>query len=696
MKTLRSGSSIGAAVLQKNDYVVALALASVDRVLIVKKPEGCKDGPVQPLFQKLESALFSQGRRVFVLDGNKFALLIHHDLKIRIGNCVDLLSVSDGDRAAKWSYVAALGGDRVVNVDAVKRLMSRIRGKQKMEDIALQAWAAAYAGQLPSMKTPIQTVERINTHPFESVHLEVLWINMYDQERRDALKPLRVQNEITSAKIGKKKGNLQVVSKRFKTRVMRMQDEQSAQFVPQHIEITHTVNNREVTVRGKATKIDGRTATITCPETFRTTGKLEVKLTTVGREAGTMAERMRTEIIHCALRRMDNYDLFSIPLFCSIYLPNVPWSGGDMPPEYQTACEPTLTARPLNRSQVAAVKRVLSPANADRVCLIQGPPGTGKTTVIAACVQSITSVSRTRTVWLVAQSNVAVKNMAEKLADVDFWDFRILVSKDFHYDWHEHLYHQIEQRLIRSDNFPENAMGAERMVLGARVMLCTLSCLSVDRIQSITKVVPLQTVLVDEASQIEVGDFVPMIHQYRETLQKIVFIGDDKQHRMPIQLGSFISKNVYKGKLKSQHLIRTPCISFINVVHGQEKSVGTSWTNEREVTTIVALARKYMQEGKNFRVITPYDPQRGAIEAALKHADLKWEDTVFNVDSFQGNECDHIIVSLVRSGHKLGFLALQRRSMTIVTKRAFIEGAGASSLAGKLAKACGSGAWSDA
>ena len=72
------------------------------------------------------------------------------------------------DRAAKWSYVAALGGDRVVNVDAVKRLMSRIRGKQKMEDIALQAWAAAYSGQLPSMKTPIQTVERINTHPFES------------------------------------------------------------------------------------------------------------------------------------------------------------------------------------------------------------------------------------------------------------------------------------------------------------------------------------------------------------------------------------------------------------------------------------------------------------------------------------------------------------------------------------------------
>lgn len=38
-------------------------------------------------------------------------------------------------------------------------------------------------------------------------------------------------------------------------------------------------------------------------------------------------------------------------------------------------------------------------------------------------------------IWLVAQSNVAVKNIAEKLASCDFWDFRLLVSKDFHFDW---------------------------------------------------------------------------------------------------------------------------------------------------------------------------------------------------------------------------------------------------------------------
>ena len=51
----------------------------------------------------------------------------------------------------------------------------------------------------------------------------------------------------------------------------------------------------------------------------------------------------------------------------------------------------------------------------------------------------------------------------------------------------------------------------------------------------------------------------------------------------------------------------------------------------------MTLAREFKRSGKMFRIITPYDAQRGAIEAALKHAELPWEDTVFNVDSFQGS-----------------------------------------------------------
>ena len=69
--------------------------------------------------------------------------------------------------------------------------------------------------------------------------------------------------------------------------------------------------------------------------------------------------------------------------------------------------------------------------------MIHGPPGTGKTTVIAASVSSMMegNAGGRRTMWLIAQSNVAVKNIAEKLADVGFFEFKLLVSKEFHFDW---------------------------------------------------------------------------------------------------------------------------------------------------------------------------------------------------------------------------------------------------------------------
>ena len=48
------------------------------------------------------------------------------------------------------------------------------------------------------------------------------------------------------------------------------------------------------------------------------------------------------------------------------------------------------------------------------------------------------------------------------------------------------------------------------------------------------------------------------------------------------------------------------------------------------------LARLYKDQDKSYRIITPYDAQRTAIEVGLKNANLHWENTVFNVDSFQG------------------------------------------------------------
>jgi len=53
---------------------------------------------------------------------------------------------------------------------------------------------------------------------------------------------------------------------------------------------------------------------------------------------------------------------------------------------------------------------------------------------------------------------------------------------------------------------------------------------------------------------------------------------------------------------------------------------------------VVAIARHYTKQNKSFRIITPYDAQRSAIEKALKEEKIPWEDKCFNVDSFQGTE----------------------------------------------------------
>ncbi|KII85037.1 hypothetical protein PLICRDRAFT_329463 [Plicaturopsis crispa FD-325 SS-3] len=90
------------------------------------------------------------------------------------------------------------------------------------------------------------------------------------------------------------------------------------------------------------------------------------------------------------------------------------------------------------------------------------------------------------------------------------------------------------------------------------------------------------------------------------------------------------------------------------------------------------------------------------MESSLKSADLPAEDKCFNVDSFQGNEDEHIVISCVRHA-KLGFLQNIRRTnvmlsrckktMIICTSRAFVNGPARSSLLGELAQHLGPKAW---
>jgi hypothetical protein len=306
-------------------------------------------------------------------------------------------------------------------------------------------------------------------------------------------------------------------------------------------------------ITGHVQRIDGRQAHIKVEGTVHASSKV-LRVITIGKENLTAAESHKEIVVLKALQ--GTITLTHYPFFCSLWAPSskISWppSTGD------TSSTPFVydPSGTLNHSQYEAVERILSQADRDRVLLIHGPPGTGKTTVIATSVNSIVRTGpKDRTVWLVAKSNVAVKNIAEKLDKVGFRKFKLLVSKDFHFGWyvapsshlrhteflccrHEHLYERLEHCFIRSDKFDSEAVIIRQLLLDTRVILCTLSMLSHHRIGGFTCQVPVQTIIFDEASQIEVGDYLPLLQCFSRSLQKMVFIGDDKQRETQAVLPS--------------------------------------------------------------------------------------------------------------------------------------------------------------
>lgn len=164
-------------------------------------------------------------------------------------------------------------------------------------------------------------------------------------------------------------------------------------------------------------------------------GKNIISVTAIGNDAPTLAERDRGDTILSMLQR--RLPVFDGPWMKAIYMPSerVTWPESFTPPPDVPPIEVTIHPRaPLNSSQHLAISKMLSPSLDNKITLIKGPPGTGKTTVIATYVISVIRAGK-EGIWLMAQSNVAMKNIAEKLAKLEFFDFKLLVSRSFHYEW---------------------------------------------------------------------------------------------------------------------------------------------------------------------------------------------------------------------------------------------------------------------
>jgi regulator of nonsense transcripts 1 len=187
-----------------------------------------------------------------------------------------------------------------------------------------------------------------------------------------------------------------------------------------------------VNIAGNTKKVNGRGVQVATTKSMASAASI-VSVKTFGREKATNLESTRHQLLANVLR--GTVTILTNPFVQAIFFPQDPktqWSPSSRRLAPRSVVQPS---RPLNVSQTKAVEAIISTEDRHRVVLIHGPPGTGKTTVIAASTQSIVQFDLNATVYLIAHSNVAVKNIAEKLVTSDFLDFKIIVSKEFHFDW---------------------------------------------------------------------------------------------------------------------------------------------------------------------------------------------------------------------------------------------------------------------
>ncbi|CCM01391.1 uncharacterized protein FIBRA_03442 [Fibroporia radiculosa] len=667
------------------------------------------------------------GFRKMVLDAPRLVAALQLDFGLTATQIIELWSILSSNRQTNNDLYKVLGGENLLHSERASDIfLAESADASHLRNVCERAWASCQVSHIKHLQKQLLAISPIDTHTFNAKHLAICVKSIRDADRLRALKPTKVKNDV-SAEFSRTNGVLNVNLTRFKTRLRKSKV---------LVEISNK-GSAPISASGRTVHAEGKSARISVHQNVSTNAKI-CSVYTIGREDPTYAELERTEAILAVLQC--RIKLFEVPVVRKMFnteTSRMSCKKKDSAKSNLDVPDICFPSRPLNGTQTVAVRRILSTESNDQICLIHGPPGTGKTTVIAASVTSIIAASKSdHGVWLIAQSNVAVKNIAEKLGSVGFWEFKVLVSKDFHFEWHEHLYEDIERNVIRSDDFAPNAVGMSRLLLDSRVILCTISMLSHPRLGStgLTRLVPVTTVIVDEASQIELGDYLPLLYKFGQNLRKLVFIGDDKQlapygqddlrnlcsvfelphlrqeavfldtqYRMPVPIGKFISAHVYGGRLNTEHSVnsRLSC-RFVDVKHGKERRSGNSWVNDAEAHAIEFIATKLHKQSKAFRIITPYDAQRNLLENRLRAVGIPWENKCFNVDSFQGNEEEYIIVSVVRS-EKIGFLSNVRRTnvmlsrcktgMIICSSRAFLQGKASSTLMGKLATEWGANSW---
>lgn len=154
----------------------------------------------------------------------------------------------------------------------------------------------------------------------------------------------------------------------------------------------------------------------------------------------------------------------------------------------------------------------------------------------------------------------------------------------------------------------------------------------------------------------------------------------DTQYRMTSTIAEYSNQFFYEGRLKSLsttpenetsiHFYDTAGADYTEAFNDHSFSV----SNEQELSFVEKLTTHHEIDTTNTSFITPYSGQLLLAKTSLQNF-----SRISTIDSFQGQEADIIIISLVRSNsdQEIGFLADYRRmnvALTRAKKQLFIIG----------------------
>lgn len=140
----------------------------------------------------------------------------------------------------------------------------------------------------------------------------------------------------------------------------------------------------------------------------------------------------------------------------------------------------------------------------------------------------------------------------------------------------------------------------------------------------------------------------------------------DIQYRMPPELIAFSSDYFYEGKLKSAQMSNREALVFYDTAGAdyKERNEEGAISNDAEIEVMNRIINKENMNTEHVVFISPYAEQVAKAKAHFKGVKCS------TIDSFQGQEADTVLVSLVRSNDegKIGFLKEYRRMNVLLTR----------------------------